>query len=59
MLDKWKLDVDKCISFGVPLTDLCKAFDCLLHGLLLSRFNVYLFIISALKLIIYCLQTKN
>ena len=31
MLEKWKSPVDKGKAFGVLLTDLSKAFDCLSH----------------------------
>ena len=41
MLEKWKSDFDKGKSFGALLTTLSKAFDCLLHDLLLSKLHAY------------------
>ena len=51
MLEKWKSVVDKVKSFSALLTDLCKAFDCLSHELLLAKLHAYGFTIVALRLI--------
>ena len=40
MVEKWKFSVDKGRSFGASLTNLPKAFDCLLHKLLNCRHTV-------------------
>ena len=51
MLQKWKLAVDKGKSFGVLLTDLSQAFNCLSHDFLLAKLHAYGFSIVALRLI--------
>ena len=50
MLERWNLSKDKGDSFEALLTDISKAFDCLLHELLIARLAAYGFSRSALKL---------
>ena len=51
MLEKWKSSVDKGSSFGALLTDLSKAFHCLLHELLIAKLHAYGFSLNALRLV--------
>ena len=48
VLEKWKLAVDNRKRFEALLTDLSKTFECLSHGLLISKLNVYGFSINSL-----------
>ena len=51
MIEKWKKSVDNGGVFGALLTDLSKAFDCILHDLIIAKLEAYGFHIDALKLI--------
>ena len=51
MLEKWKRAVDNGKAFGLLLTDLSKAFDCLSHELLLAKLRAYGFNSTALRFI--------
>ena len=59
MLEKWKRAVDNGKVFGILLTDLSKAFDCLSHELLLAKLHAYSFNISALRLIYSYLANRK
>ena len=51
MIEKWKKTVDNGGVFGALLTDLSKAFDCILHDPIIAKLEAYGFHIDALKLI--------
>ena len=50
-LNKWRKSLDKTRKSGVLLTDLSKAFDCLVHDLLIAKLHAYGFDYLSLKLI--------
>ena len=51
MVEKWKKFLDKNMKCGVLLTDLSKAFDCLVHDLFIAKLDAYGFDYLACKLI--------
>ena len=51
MFEKWKKVLDNGGSCGALLVDLSKAFDCIVHDLLLAKLSTYGFDYNSLKLI--------
>ena len=58
MLKKWKSVINNKKSFGAPLTDLLKEFDCLLHDLLIAKLSAYGFNMSALRFVHSYLKSR-
>ena len=59
MIDKQKKAVHNNKVFGVLLSDLSKAFDCIRHYLLVAKSNAYCLSLPALKIIQEYLQNRN
>ena len=51
MIEKWRKSLDEGGAFGTLLTDISKAFDCLLHELLIAKLHAYGVDIPSLKLL--------
>ena len=51
MIENWRKCQDKSDSFGALLADLLKAFDYLLHDLLIAKLYAYCFDMKSVKLI--------
>ena len=51
LVKKWKKIRDNRGSFAAILTDLSKAFDCLLHNLVIAKLRVYRSDMASLKVI--------
>ena len=41
LLDKWRDSIDQTLEFGILLTDLFKAFNCLSHYLFIAKLVLY------------------
>ena len=59
LMEKWKKMRDKRGSFEALLTDLSKAFGCLLQDLLIAKLNTYGFDITFLKLVSNCISNRK
>ena len=59
LIEKWKKCLDKTGKCGVLLTDLSKAFDCLIHDLLIAKLHAYGFDYLSLKLILSYLTDRK
>ena len=59
MIEMWRKSLDNGGSFGALLTDLSKAFDCLLHDLLIAKLHAYGFDMTSLKLMYSYLKDRQ
>ena len=59
MLEKWREAIDNRGCFGTLLTDLSKAFDCLLHDLLIAKLHAYGFDMKSLGFMHSCLNDRK
>ena len=51
MIEKWRKNMDKGKSCAALLTDLSKAFECIVHNFLIVKLEAYGFSYEALKTI--------
>ena len=51
MTEKWRKNMDKGKSCAALLTDLSKAFDCIVHDFLIAKLEAYGFSYETLKVI--------
>ena len=51
MVEKWRQCLDNGGVSGTLLTDLSKAFDCILHDLLIAKFAAYGFNYNSLQML--------
>ena len=59
MVEKWKEIVDYGGVFGVLLTNLSKAFDCIPHDLFIAKLEAYSFQTDALNLVYDYLSNRK
>ena len=49
MIEEWRKNMDQGKSYAALLTDLSKAFDCIVHDFLIAQLQSYGFSYEALK----------
>ena len=59
MIEKWRKNMDKGKSCAALLTDLSKAFDCIVHDFLIAKLEAYGSHTKPLKLYTITLQIGN
>ena len=57
MIENWKESLDQGGHYGTLLTDLSKAFDCIMHDLLMAELQIYGFDNDSLDFI--CTENQN
>ena len=59
LIENWRHCLDKNKVVGAVLTDLSKAFDCLLHELLIAKLEAYSFNENTIKLVYSYLTNRK
>ena len=59
LLEKWRYNVDQGRIFRALLTCLSKAFDCLVHDIIIAKLNSYRFDMKALNFIYEFLRNRK
>ena len=59
LIEKWRKNLDKGVKCGALLTDLSKAFDCLLHHLLIAKLHAKGFDTNSRRMIHGCLVGRR
>ena len=59
LIEEWREYLDKDFVVGAVITDLSKAFDCILHDLLIAKFEAYGLGEKALSYIFLYLTNQN
>ena len=59
MLEKWQEAIDKRECFGALLTDLSKAFGCVLLDLLIAKLHAYRVNMKSLRFLYSCLNGRK
>ena len=59
MIEKWRETLDQGGAYGALLTDLSKAFDCLLYDLLIAKLHAYGLDTKSLKLMLSYLTNRK
>ena len=59
LIEEWREYLDKDFVVGAVMTDLSKAFDCILHDLLIAKLEAYGLDEKALSCIISYLTSRN
>ena len=59
LLEEWRKRLDKKFVVGAVLTDLSKAFDCILYDLSITKLATYCLSEEALMYVLSCLSNCN
>ena len=59
MIEKWRRNLDNGKSCAALLTDLIKAFDCIVHDFVIAKLEAYGFSYEALKVMYNYLTDKK